>query len=79
MSPSTGAYPSKIWTSDKKYCWKEGMYTQPQASDFCAKVSGRLPVIHTSQDNEDVGMATGSVILLICDVLLECKICLSRL
>ena len=69
MPPSTGAYPSKIWTSEKKYCWKEGMYTQPQASAFCAKLSGRLPIIHTAGDNEDVGMAAGSVIPSISDFL----------
>ena len=49
--------------TEKTYCWKEGMYTQPQASAFCAKLAGRLPVIHTTQDNEDCGAAAGSVIL----------------
>ena len=62
MPPITGAYPNKIRTSEKKYCWKEGHYTQPQASDFCAKLSGRLPVIHTNKDNEDLGNAAGSVL-----------------
>ena len=48
-------------TSGKKFCWKEGRYTQPQASSFCAKISGRLPVIHTATDNEDVGITAGLV------------------
>ena len=61
MPPTTGAHPNKIRTSEKKYCWKEGHYTQPQASAFCAKLSGRLPVIHTNKDNEDLGNAAGSV------------------
>ena len=61
MPASTGAYPLKIRTSGKKFCWKEGTYTQPQASDFCAKLSGRLPILHTSADNEFLGNAAGSV------------------
>jgi len=61
MPASTGAYPLKIRTSGKKFCWKEGTYTQPQASDFCAKLSGRLPILHTSADNEFLGNAAGSL------------------
>ena len=61
MPPTTGAYPTKIRTSEKKYCWKEGLYTQPQASAFCAKISGRLPIIHHVKDNEDLGKVAGSV------------------
>ena len=61
MPATTGAYPLKIRTSAKKYCWKEGTYTQPQASDFCAKLSGRLPVLLNSADNEYLGTAVGSV------------------
>ena len=45
----------------KLFCWKEGMYTRPQAKDFCKKVCGRLPIIHNYIDNEDVGNAAGSV------------------
>ena len=37
------------------------MYTQPQASAWCAKLSGRLPIVHTYNDNEDVAKAAGSV------------------
>ena len=62
MPPTTGAYPPKLRTSEKKYCWKEGLYTQPQASAFCAKLSGRLPVLHTKKDNEELGIAAGSVL-----------------
>jgi len=61
MPPTTGAYPPKLRTSEKKYCWKEGLYTQPEASAFCAKLSGRLPVLHTNKDNEDLGNAAGSL------------------
>ena len=61
MPATTGAYPLKIRTSAKKFCWKEGTYTQPQASDFCAKLSGRLPILHNSADNEYLGTAAGSV------------------
>ena len=61
MPATTGAYPLKIRTSAKKYCWKEGTYTQPQASDFCAKLSGRLPILQNSADNEYLGTAAGSV------------------
>ena len=56
-----GSYPLNQRTSGKKFCWKEGRYTQPQASSFCAKISGRLPVIHSAKDNEDVGTTAGSV------------------
>ena len=68
MPPTTGAYPPKLRSSAKKYCWKEGLYTQPQASAFCAKLSGRLPILHTTRDNEDLGKAAGSVrFILVCN------------
>merc|ERR1719167_1615029 len=47
--------------SGKPFCWKEGMYTRPQAHDFCKRVCGRLPVIHNFIINEEVGDVAGSL------------------